>query len=397
MELKKIIFKKDIEDYNSNVFFILAFFLFVAFYLLNFDFYNDLYSNDFRKRYKPNGIIIINQILKFDLININFLNNYFIPELITGVLLKVFSEQLSFSIASNILNIILLFLSFKFFFKSLNVKNNYIIIIFLIFFFSYKGNWIYCFRKLPDIYFLFFFSIIFYFISCGISSKKNNYFFFALIFVVLSLFVRPQGFLNIFFLIGSYLTFILGKKINLIKLSFILFLSYLILFPSVVFILLKFDSVSILKSITQFMQIGKINGSIYYDLEKFTNEFSLSKNNFSEFLFYYYLFIKKLIYLFTFIREHYSVSHNSFLIIYVLNIYFFLILNFKNLYRKFQNFLELTIYMTLMSMLFHASLIIGSEPNRYQLFHLTPLYILVSSSIFEIVINKFKIFGRNKN
>ena len=116
MEIKKIIFKKNIEDYNSNVFFILAFFLFVSFYLLNFDFYNDLYSNDFRKRYRPNGIIIINQILNFDLININLLNNYFIPELITGVLLKLFSDQLSFSIASNLLNIFLLFISFNFFF-----------------------------------------------------------------------------------------------------------------------------------------------------------------------------------------------------------------------------------------------------------------------------------------
>ena len=190
MEIKKIIFKKNIEDYNSNVFFILAFFLFVSFYLLNFDFYNDLYSNDFRKRYRPNGIIIINQILNFDLININLLNNYFIPELITGVLLKLFSDQLSFSIASNLLNIFLLFISFNFFFKSLNVKNNYIIIIFLIFFFSYKANWIWCFRKLPDIYFLFNFSLIFYFVSKSFNTKKTYFILIALFLSIISIFVN---------------------------------------------------------------------------------------------------------------------------------------------------------------------------------------------------------------
>jgi len=111
----------------------------------------------------------------------------------------------------------------------------------------------------------------------------------------------------------------------------------------------------------------------------------------------YFLFIKKLIYLITFIREHYSISHNSFLIIYIFNIYFFLIINFNYLYRAFRNFLELTVSITLISLLFHASLIIGSEPNRYQLFHLTPLYLLVSLSIFEKIIKKFEIFRYKKS
>ena len=155
MKIKKFLFLKNIRDYNSNIFFILAFFLFTFFYGLNFDFYNDLYSIDFLNRYKPNGTLIINQFINFEFKNINFLNNYFIPELITGILIKIFSNQLSFSIASNLLNIFLLFASFILFFKSLNIKNNYVVIIFLLLFFSYKGNWIYCFRKLPDIYFLF--------------------------------------------------------------------------------------------------------------------------------------------------------------------------------------------------------------------------------------------------
>ena len=70
------------------------------------------------------------------------------------------------------------------------------------------------------------------------------------------------------------------------------------------------------------MEMGKINGSIYYKLEMFIDDFSLNKNNFTEFLFYYFLFIKKIIYLVTFIRDHYSMNHNSFLILYISIIYF---------------------------------------------------------------------------
>ena len=69
----------------------------------------ELLSNDFQYRYKPNGIMIINQILNLNFNEINFLNSYFISELITGLLLKIFSSELSFSIASNLINIILLF------------------------------------------------------------------------------------------------------------------------------------------------------------------------------------------------------------------------------------------------------------------------------------------------
>lgn len=395
--LVKIYFNLQNSLVKSNPNFLLAicFFLFVSYYLLNFENYNNLYSNDFYLRYKQNGIIIINQIINFDFININVLNNFFIPELITGILLKIFSDDLSFSIASNFLNIILLFLSFYFFFKSLNYKNNLIFLIFLLIFFLYKANWIWCFRKLPDIYFLFIFSIIFFFTCKGIKQKKSLYIFISLIFCILSLFVRPQGYLNILFLIYGYSLFKFENKINLFRLSFILFLIYVIFFPFLTFLIIKIDSLNIFKSIIRFMETGKINGLIYYNLEMFKTQFSLPKNNLSELLFYYYLFIKKLIYLFTFIRDHYSTNHNFFLVFYVLNIYFFLIINFKKLYKENKIFFELTFFITLLSVLFHASLIIGSEPNRYQLFHLTPLYILVSLSINEIFIKKLKSFRYN--
>ena len=133
MNAKYILENLNIKN-NFKLLFFVCFLLFISFYLFNFDEFNNLSSNDFRKRYKPNGILIINQIINFDFININFLNSYLIPELIAGILLKIFSNELSFSIASNFLNIILLFLSFYIFFKSLNIKNNYI---FLIFFSSF--------------------------------------------------------------------------------------------------------------------------------------------------------------------------------------------------------------------------------------------------------------------
>ncbi len=376
----------------------LFFILFLFYYLINFDLLNKLSSNDYLKGYKPEGIEIINQILNFELNKVNYFDTHFIVKLITGFLQKITSDELSFSITSNLLNMILLFLSMYFFFKSIKYEySNLVVIIFLLIFFSYKANWIWCFRKLPDIYFLFNFSLIFYFVSKSFNTNKTYYFFFALIFCLLSLFIRPQGFLNIPFLVGGYLIFISRNRINLIKLSLLLFSVYLLIFPLATYIILKFDSIIVFNSVTQFMKIGKINGLIFYDFEKFVNDFSLNKNNFSELLFYYFLFIKKLIYLITFIREHYSISHNSFLIIYIFNIYLFLIINFNYLYREFRNFLELTVSITLISLLFHASLIIGSEPNRYQLFHLTPLYLLVSLSIFEKIIKKFEIFRYKKS
>lgn len=395
LPLKNLRLQKLQEKNNFNFQLIISFLIFLGFYIFNFETYNNLYSNDFYLRYKQNGIIIINQIINFDFININFFNSFFIPEFITGILLKIFSNDLLFSIASNFLNIILLFLSFYFFFKSLNIKNSYIFLVFLLIFFSYKANWIWCFRKLPDIYFLFIFSIIFFFTCKGIKQKKSFYFFISLIFCILSLFVRPQGYLNILFLIYGYSLFKFENKINLFRLSFIFFLIYVIFFPFLTFLIIKIDSLNIFKVIIQFMETGKINGLIHYNLEMFKTQFSLPKNNLSELLFYYYLFIKKLIYLFTFIRDHYSTNHNFFLFLYVLNIYFFLITNFKKLYKENKIFVELIFFITLLSVLFHASLIIGSEPNRYQLFHLTPLYILVSLSINEILIKKLKSFRYN--
>ena len=143
----------------------------------------------------------------------------------------------------------------------------------------------------------------------------------------MSLFVRPQGYLNILFLIYGYSLFKFKNKINLFRLSFIFFLIYLAFFPFLTFLIIKLDFFNILKFITQFMEIGKINGSISYDFEMFKVQFSLSKNNLSEFLFYYYLFIKKIVYLLTFIRDHYSAIHNFFFNL--LCIKYILFFNFK--------------------------------------------------------------------
>ena len=55
-----------------------------------------IYIIDFLNRYKPNGTLIINQFINFEFKNINFLNNYFIPELITGILIKIFLTNYHF-------------------------------------------------------------------------------------------------------------------------------------------------------------------------------------------------------------------------------------------------------------------------------------------------------------
>ena len=99
--LKNIRLQKLQEKNKFNFQLIISFLIFFFFYILNFETYNNLYSNDFYLRYKQNGIIIINQIINFDFININFLNSFFIPEFISLILLKIFSNDLLFSIASN--------------------------------------------------------------------------------------------------------------------------------------------------------------------------------------------------------------------------------------------------------------------------------------------------------
>ena len=129
------VISKFFKTNQLNFLLIISFFVFIGFYLFNFDYLNNKTGTDFWRFYKPNGIIIIDQIISLDFRNIDVLNFYFLPELITGILFKIFPTKLYFYLASDLLNMMLLFLSFKFFFKSLNVKNNNVLLIFFLFFF----------------------------------------------------------------------------------------------------------------------------------------------------------------------------------------------------------------------------------------------------------------------
>lgn len=382
MKKKIFILGKIIEEINFNTLLICAFFIFIGFYFFNFDIYNDLYSNDFRQRYRPNGIIIINQIINFDFSNINFLNSYLITELITGILLKTFSNQLSFSIASNFLNIILLFFSFYFFFKNLDFNKNYLFLVFLVIFFSYKANWIYCFRKLPDIYFLFNFSLIFHFICKSFKTKQIFFIWVSFLFSIISLFVRPQGVVNIGFIFIILIYFFKKKDTFLFinKLAII----YIILYPFLVYSFIKFDQILIISNILSIIESGLIYYDIHYTKDDFYNQFLITKNSIFEFLYYYILFLKKIIYQITFLRESYSINHNFFLIFYSSAIYLGIIFSLNSIIEKFKNFLLPLYIITILALLFHSSLFIGGEPNRYQLFHLTPLYVIASYSFINI-------------
>ena len=131
------------------------------------------------------------------------------------------------------------------------------------------------------------------------------------------------------------------------------------------------------------MSKGYISATIYYSYEDFVNEFSLEKNKFAQIIYYYFLFLKKILYQITFIRETYSSRHNIFLIIYCLFIYSCIIWNFNYLNDNYKSFLFLTFFGNILSILLHSSLNTADEPNRHQLFSLVPLYILVSLSIFK--------------
>ena len=355
-----------------------AFVIFSIFYFLNLNNYN-FFATDFRARYKPNGVYLINQIINFNFYQIDLFNFYFIPELITGLLLKIFPDDKFFSITSNLLNIFLLFLSFNFFFKSINQKNiNLSIFIFLIFFFLYIGNWIWCFWKLADIYFLFIFSIIFHLLCQGVKHKKIDYIIYSLILTFVSLLTKPQGIIIFPFFIISVFLLYYKKKVNFFKFLGILFLIYLFCFPLLIFFLKKLDYINVFVT---FMSQGNISGTIHYKFDQFLDNFYLQENNISEILYFYFLFIKKIVYQLTFIRDTYSFNHNLFLIIYALIFYFFLIINMDYISKKENIFTKLTFLITFLSILFHSSLGTADEPNRYQLFNLVPQYILVSISI----------------
>ena len=362
---------------------IFAFITFVIFYTINFEIFN-IFSTDYQLRYKPNGINYIDQLINFNFTEINFLNFYLIPELITGILLKITPNELYFSIVSNLVNIVFLFLSFEFFFKSLIIKNkNYVILIFLMIFFMYVANWQWCFWKLADIYFLFIFSLIFYLTCETIKKKKISYFFCTFFLCLISLIIKPQGIISLPFLFLGLISFFDLKKINLVKLLFLLFLLYCFIYPIFIFILTKTNSPNFLHVFVHFMSKGYISATVIYTYNDFLNQFLLETNKLTEIIYYYFLFFKKIIYQLTFIRETYSTNHNIFLLFYCLTIYGFIICNFNHLKNNNRIFLSLTLLVNLLSILLHSSLNTADEPNRHQLFNLVPIYILVSISVLR--------------
>ncbi len=374
---------------NYKTILIFSFLTFIIFYFVNLQTYN-VFSTDFNLRYKPNGLNLIDLIINLKFNEINILNPYLIPELVTGMLLYITPNKEYFSILSNLLNIFLLFLSFGFFFKSLisNNKKN-IIIIFLFIFFLYVANWQWCFWKLADIYFLFNFSLVFYFTIQIIKKKKLKYFIYALIFSLISLFTKPQGIICLPFLFLGLVNLYNFKKFNYLELLLIIFFLYFLLFPIFIYFLVAFNPQNFFKVLVNFMTKGYISATVFYSYDDFINQFLFEKNKISEIIYYYFLFLKKIIYQVTLIRETYSSNHNIFLIFYCLFIYGCIIYNFNILKKKDDIFFNLTILANLLSVLLHSSLNTADEPNRHQLFNLVPLYILASVSLLNLKKNNF--------
>jgi len=184
--------------------YLIFFSLFLLIYLLNFEAYTFREGTDFRVRYEYYGVKIINDILNLDFSSNVFLfgqpnhyaffNSYFIPEIITGVLIYITPNDYIFGVLSNLLNMFLLFCSIKIFFNCLKIKNkDMVVLIFFSFFFIYLANWSWVFWKLADIYFLFIFSLIFYLLTKGIESKKSNYLLFAFFLTCISFITKPQS------------------------------------------------------------------------------------------------------------------------------------------------------------------------------------------------------------
>lgn len=386
-----------IKDLSYNKILVIFFAFFLIIYFFNFENFTSTISTDYTARYKLYGIKIIEDILNLDFSSYfylfgseyyAFINNYFLPEFLTGLLLKITQNETFFYIISNILNMLLMFFSFNFFFKSLsgNEKKE-TILFFLFFFFLYSANWKWCFWKMADIYFLFIFSIVFFYLYKGLEQRKKNYIFYSFIFLILSLITKPQGLAVLpFFILSIYLIY-LKKNINFYKFSFILFLIYIIVLPLLIFFLKKNNNTNL---VVFFFSEGYISGILFYKYDQFLNQFSLQENNLSQILYFYFLLIKKIIYQLTFIRDTYSFKHNIFLFFYCLTIYFFIFLNLDYFLKKKVIFTKLTFLITLFSILLHSSLITANGPNRLQLFHLVPIYIMVSISFLR----SFKIYKK---
>ena len=119
--------------FNNNRIFLLFFFIFLIIYFFDFDHYNTTFATDYQVRYRPNGLAITSQIMNMDFSSNfglfggenhhAFINSYFIPEIITGILLRLSPNEYFFSITSNLLNMVLLFLSIYIFFNLLDINN----------------------------------------------------------------------------------------------------------------------------------------------------------------------------------------------------------------------------------------------------------------------------------
>ena len=368
--------------------YLIFFSLFLLIYLLNFEAYTFREGTDFRVRYEYYGVKIINDILNLDFSSNVFLfgqpnhyaffNSYFIPEIITGVLIYITPNDYIFGVLSNLLNMFLLFCSIKIFFNFLKIKNkDMVVLIFFSFFFIYLANWSWVFWKLADIYFLFIFLLIFYLLTKGIESKKSNYLLFAFFLTCISFITKPQSLAIIpFFLFGVLILYF--KKFNFLKILIFLVIIYFLIFPLIVYYTRNYDQGNMLY---YFYKSGNINANIHYHYNDFLNQFNLLKNNYTEMLYCYFIILKKTIYQITFLRESYSLNHNIFLIIYTLILYFFLIINLNYLISKHNIFFKLTLLIYVFTLLLHSSLNMSAEPNRTVLFYLIPIYILFSISV----------------
>lgn len=171
-------------------------------------------------------------------------------------------------------------------------------------------------------------------------------------------------------------------KGNFFKKIIFIFLFYLLFFPIFVFVLVNFNIENI---VVKSFLTGKISWNIEYSFNQFKEQFSLNGNNLSQLIYFYFLLLKKLVYQLTFIRETYSLKHNIFLTVYISFIYFFLIINFNYLKEKCDLFLKLTTSVVFFATLLYCSLFTSSEPNRFQIFYLIPVYILASISIEKCI------------
>lgn len=364
---------------------LLYFLAFSLFYFSDFDKWNNKVSVDFLYRYKPNGLEIIKELSNSNFKKIEFLNFYFLSELFTGILLKISPNWVYFSLITNFASIFAVFFSFYFHLKNLEIKNkNFIAFISLFIFFIYIGNWDWIFWKLVDYYFLFIFTLIFYFIIQAINYNKSIYLFYALIFSLTAILIKPNGVVALPFFILSVFLLKYYKK-NFFKIIFGMFIVYLISLPLLIFISIKINYNNIL---VDFFLSGQITGQIFYKYDDFVSQFNFKKNDFTQLSYFYFLIFKKVLYQLTFLRETYSLRHNIFLFFYTIINYFFLIINLNYFINKYNIFFKLTVLLILIFTMLYSSTNSADESNRYQLPYLVPLYILISISVSKFL-NQF--------